>query len=120
MATFILAPSISHDQAIEMLSDMHDNLSQVIKSVQQTAHRTHCSPAFNIGVPLPTQAIYITGYNTADGYMQGQAPIEAPPQPKASGSSAKLVMFLGCCKVWCGKIEWMILGEHPAIPNNSG
>ncbi|KAJ7671923.1 hypothetical protein B0H17DRAFT_947969 [Mycena rosella] len=71
----------------QMLSDMHDKLSQAVKLydkllTEQVVHPRWRSPQ-PVANPSYQQAnsSYSTGYNTANGYTQWQAPVEAPPQP---------------------------------------
>ncbi|KAJ6573830.1 vacuolar sorting-associated protein Vps27 [Mycena vulgaris] len=73
----------------QMLSDMHDKLSQAVKLydkllTEQVVHPRWRSPQPVANPPYQqANSSYSTGYNTANGYTQWQAPpnaVEAPPQ----------------------------------------
>ncbi|KAJ7237483.1 hypothetical protein B0H12DRAFT_1212258 [Mycena haematopus] len=73
----------------QMLSDMHDKLSQAVKLydkllTEQVVHPRWRSPQPVANPPYQqANSSYSTGYNTANGYNQWQAqpnPVEAPPQ----------------------------------------
>ncbi|KAJ6569478.1 hypothetical protein B0H19DRAFT_1135628 [Mycena capillaripes] len=74
----------------QMLSDMHDKLSQAVKLydkllTEQVVHPRWRSPQPVANPPYQqANSSYSTGYNTVNGYSQWQAPpnpVEAPPQP---------------------------------------
>ncbi|KAF7340228.1 Vacuolar protein sorting-associated protein 27 [Mycena venus] len=74
----------------QMLSDMHDKLSQAVKLydkllTEQVVHPRWRSPQPVTNAPYQqANSSYSTGYNTANGYTQWQAPqnpVEAPSQP---------------------------------------
>ncbi|KAJ7479982.1 hypothetical protein B0H11DRAFT_2026043 [Mycena galericulata] len=74
----------------QMLSDMHDKLSQAVKLydkllTEQVVHPRWRSPQPVANPPYQqANSSYSTGYNTVNGYTQWQAtpaPVEAPPQP---------------------------------------
>ncbi|KAJ7724993.1 vacuolar sorting-associated protein Vps27 [Mycena maculata] len=75
----------------QMLSDMHDKLSQAVKLYDQLLTEQVVHPRWRSPQPVANPSYqqanssYSTGYNTVNGYNQWQAqpaPAEAPPQPQ--------------------------------------
>ncbi|KAJ6498086.1 vacuolar sorting-associated protein Vps27 [Mycena vitilis] len=74
----------------QMLSDMHDKLSQAVKLYDKLLTEQVVHPRWRSPEPVANPAYqqanssYSTGYNTANGYAQWQAPpnpVAAPPPP---------------------------------------
>lgn len=101
---------------LEMLSDMHDKLSQAVKLYDQLLTQQVSHPRWRSPQPVATQyqqanSSYSTGYNTANGYAQWaqtQAPYQ-PPVPVRQES-------VGPSQQWNQQSQAQPITQTPAAP----